>query len=157
MSGVDTAKSFFFTTTTVKNQLDRTTRRVLSKLGAHTRRRAKSSLKYKDGPSAPGKPPHVHKSAGFTKPGSKKKGKKPQPASPLRELTYFAYDPADKSVVIGPAIGGPRSGAPETVEEGGTARIDGHTVTIRPRPWVLPAFKVELKAVGNDLRDTLKG
>lgn len=156
MDGVGAAKSFFFTTVTVRNQLDRTERRLLSKVGAYTRKRAKSSLRYKDGPAPPGKPPHVHRSSGFTKPGSKKKGK-PQPASPLRELTYFAYDPADKSVVIGPAIGGPRSGAPETIEEGGTARIDGRTVTIRPRPWVLPAFQVALKEVRPDLRDTLKG
>jgi hypothetical protein len=79
-------------------------RSALSKFGAYTRRRDKSSLRYKPfGVSAPlGKPPYVHQ--GSFKRTSKKNGTvKIQAASPLRELTLFAYDPEHRSVVIGPA------------------------------------------------------
>lgn len=157
MSGVAAAKKLFFTAAVVWKQLDAGTRRALSKFGAFVRQRAKSSLKYKDGAAAPGAPPHVHRSSGFTRPGGKKKGKKPQPASPLRELTFFSFDPVNKSVVVGPALGGPKTGAPKTIEEGGAARVDGHTVTVRPRPWLGPAFRVELKKVGGDFRNILTG
>lgn len=160
MSGVAAAKKLFFTAAVVWRELDAGTRRALSKFGAYVRQRAKSSLKYKDGAAAPGSPPHVHRSQGFTRPGGKKgkarKPKKAKPTSPLRELTYFSYDPADKSVVVGPALGGPKTGAPKTVEEGGAVRVDGRTVTVRPRPWLGPAFRVELKKVGGDFRDILK-
>lgn len=147
-------KSLFFTVKAVRDQLDPAVRRALSKFGAFVRRRAKSSLKYKDGPAPPGQPPHVHRTTVFTaKKGKRpKKGKPPKPVSPLRELLFFSYDPRNKSVVIGPAIGGPKSGAPETLEEGGTASRDGKTVTIAPRPTMRPAFRIELDKVGGDFR-----
>lgn len=147
-------KAFFFSAKRVTDKVDPATRRVLSRFGAFVRRRAKSSLKYKDGPAPPGKPPHVHRSTGFTKKG--KGGKPGQPSSPLRELVYFAFEPSDKSVVIGPAIGGSRSGAPKTLEEGGTAVVDGKTVAVRPRPTMKPAFALELVKAADGYRDTVK-
>jgi hypothetical protein len=145
-------KAAFFDKAAAVGDLDANTRKKLNYFGARVRRRAKSSLKYKDGPAPPGRPPHVHRSASFKR-RKGKKGKKPQPVSPLRELTFYSYDRASKSVVIGPAIGGSRSGAPRTLEEGGTARVAGRTVTIRPRPTMEPAFRVELNAVGGDFRN----
>lgn len=145
-------KAAFFDKKGVADGLDAGTRKQLTKFGAFVRRRAKSSLKYKDGPAAPGKPPHVHRSASFKrKPG--KAGKKQQPVSPLRELLYYSFDKASKSVVIGPAIGGSRTGAPRSLEEGGSAKIDGRRVVIRPRPTMAPAFAVELQKVGGDFRN----
>ena len=145
-------KAAFFDKKGVADGLDAGTRKQLTKFGAFVRRRAKSSLKYKNGPAAPGKPPHVHRSASFKRKKGKP-GKKQQPVSPLRELVFFSYDKASKSVVIGPAIGGSRTGAPRSLEEGGSARIDGRTVVIRPRPTMAPAFAVELAKVGGDFRN----
>lgn len=145
-------KSQFFTAAGVADGVDAGTRKALSKFGAFVRRRAKSALKYKDGPARPGRPPHVHRSATFKRKGKGGK-KKPQPVSPLRELIFFSYDKATKSVIIGPAIGGSRSGAPEKLEKGGTTRVNGRTVTIRPRPTMEPAFRVELAAVGGNFRN----
>jgi hypothetical protein len=148
----------FFTSRGVRDSLDKGTRRALSKFGAFTRRTAKSSLKYKIGPAPAGQPPHVHRSAGYTVKKKSKGVTKLQPASPLRELLFFSYDPVNKSVVIGPALGGSRSGAPRTQEEGGTARTpDGRSVTIAARPFMKPAFKSNLAKVMGDFRNIVKG
>jgi hypothetical protein len=144
-------KSQFFTVKGVADGLDAGTRASLNKFGAYVRRRAKSSLKYAEGPAAPGRPPHVHRSATFRRKGSK--GGKPQPSSPLRELLFYSYDRATKSVVIGPAVGGSRSGAPRTLEESGQAKVDGRTIFVRARPTMRPAFEIELTKVGGDFRN----
>ncbi len=149
-------KTQFFTQQKVKDQLDPATRQRLTKFGAFVRRRAKSSLKYAAGEAAPGRPPHVHYSGSFVVRRKVKGITQKQQASPLRELTFFSYERTTKSVVIGPAIGGSRSGAPRTIEEGGQARIDGRTVHVRPRPWVRPAFELELAKVGGDFRNIIK-
>ena len=147
-------KSQFFTAKGVADGLDAGTRKSLTKFGAYVRRRAKSSLKYKDGPAPPGQPPHVHRSATFKRKKGKG-GKKPQPVSPLRELIFFSYDRERKSVIIGPAIGGSRSGAPRTLEESGQAKINGKTVFVRARPTMRPAFEIELAKVDGDFRNIL--
>lgn len=150
-------KGLFFTAAGVRDQVDAATRRVLSKFGAFVRRRAKSSLKYKDGAAPPGQPPHVHRTTRFTVRAGKKGAKKQQPASPLRELIYFSFEPATRSVVIGPALGGSRSGAPEKLEKGGVAKSsDGRAVVVRPRPTMRPAFEIELRRVGNDFRAVIR-
>ena len=67
----------------------------------------------------------------------------------LKKFLYFAYDPATKSVVVGPALfGGGGGTAPRTLEEGGKAiTYGGKTVTIKPRPYMRPAFQAELPTV----------
>src|SRR5262245_43139919 len=118
---VETAKKFFFTSDAVLRALDKGTRRQLSKFGAFVRTRARSSIRkapkidvatgqvtrkrkgveLKDAVSKPGNPPFSHQGT-------------------VRKLLFFAYDPTAKSVVIGPVVGGPATGAPKRLEEGGT-------------------------------------
>lgn len=150
----------FFDRKGVADSIAPAVKKALSKFGAFVRRRAKSSLKYKAGSAAPGKPAHAHRSGAFTR-TTKIKGKtKSQPASPLREMIYFGYDRATQSVVIGPAAGGPRTGAPEKIEHGGTAvvRHGGKrvAVTIRPRPTMQLAFAAERGNAAENFRDLIR-
>lgn len=67
----------------------------------------------------------------------------------LRKFLFFAWDAASQSVVIGPALfSGAQGTAPRTLEEGGRAiTFNGHTVFIKPRPFMRPAFDAELPGV----------
>lgn len=147
-------KRFFFDRSAVSNAIDRGTRSALSKFGAFVRRADRSSLKYGAGKSAPGRPPVVHRTAGFTKSRKSRRtgAASRQPSSPLRELVFFAYDPAGKSVVVGPALfGGSKVGggtAPRLIEEGGPGPVlsngrlkRGHYAA---RPHLGPAYRATL-------------
>lgn len=153
-------KKTFFDSKAVTDKVPPAIKKALSKMGAFVRQRAKSSLKYGKGASKPGRPPTVHKSNRFTR-ASKVKGKAVRrPASPLRELLFFGYDAARQSVVIGPALGGAKSGAPRTLEEGGAATIKvfGRKVraSIAPRPTMGPAFRAELDKAGGAFQNLVK-
>lgn len=173
---VNEFKGLFFDSKAVTSRLDRGNRKALSKFGAFTRRRAKSSIRTrKNAVSKPGNPPYS------------KTGK-------LKKLTFFAYDPQAQSVVIGPArIPSPQQpNVPETLEYGGTQRlrllrivegqIDGEKrdtrgrflkkgsvkyrmsksgkpvrVQYKARPWMGPAFEAEKAASLPDLwKDSVK-
>jgi hypothetical protein len=153
-------KDAFFDRAAVGDRVPPAIRQALSKFGAFVRKRAKSSLKYKDGTSAPGQPAAVHRSDRFTR-TTKSKGKtKVQHASPLRELLFFSFDQAQRSVVIGPAAGGPRSGAPENLEKGGQAVVGRgaarRSVSIRARPTMGLAFAAELPSAPDNFRDLIR-
>lgn len=95
--------------------------------------------------SEPGKPPFAHRGDS---------GK-----SPLRELIFFAHDPATRSVVIGPVAFG-KKGA-RALEFGGPAEVTlpggrKRAVYIRPRPFVRPAGDAEAKAFPDVLRSTIR-
>jgi hypothetical protein len=153
--GIDQFKGGFFDADAVLKEMDKVERKTLSRFGAFTRQRIKSSLKYQTGKSSPGKPPHVHKTRGFNR---VKKDKKTgtsakQPVSPLRELVYFAYDAATHSVVTGPVKFGGRGGvAPGLLEAGGPGTFkDAESGEIKrgvwaPRPFVKPAGDAEVQA-----------
>ena len=149
----------FFDAKAVTDPVDRAKKRLLSRVGAFTRTKARQSLKYGTGVSPPGRPPIVHRSIGFTRKKKSKGVVTQQPASPLRELLFFAYDPSADSVVIGPAIGGSHTGAPEALEWGGSTRVvrHGRTVTIRigARPTVTPALETEAPKAIATLKDSL--
>jgi hypothetical protein len=148
----------FFDRDLVKRKLDAATRRVLSKFGAFVQRRDKSSLRYETGKrkkSAAGQTPVVHRSEKFTRQSKNRKTGQVtrRPASPLKELVFFAFDQARNSVVIGPeAFRNSKLGGgvvPPLVEYGGTGpfldpetgeRKTGHWA---PRPHLVPAFEVE--------------
>lgn len=112
-------KNGFFDRDAVLKSVAAAERKAQSKAGAYVRQSAKSSLRYRQKPSAPGSPPSVHR-------GSKIKGRM---ASLLKELIYFARDESTRSVVIGPEVikqrfafghRQPSSGTvPGTLEEGG--------------------------------------
>lgn len=99
-------KEFFFDGDLVKSSVDRATARVLGKFGAFVRRTAKGMIRGGKKPSKPGSPPKSHTGL-------------------LKKFLYFAWDPASKSVVVGPArLDGDGLGtAPETLERGGTAMV----------------------------------
>lgn len=146
--------NFFAEPQRLKFGIDRAAYAALSRFGSFVRQRDRSSLRYRKKPSVAGGPPSVHRSEGFTR---KKKNRKTgqttrQATSPLRELTFFAYDPSERSVVIGPAIfrsskvGGGK--APKVIEEGGIGPVfsDGKRTVGRytARPHTGPAFRAEL-------------
>lgn len=160
------AKAAFFDRKAVSDAIDRGARRGLSRFGAFVRTRDRSSMKYKKGKSSPGAPPFVHRGGGFTRSKTNKKTGvvTKQASSPLRDLTLFAYDATNKSVVIGAAvferskIGGGL--IPKVVEEGGTSTfISGgirKTGLYAPRPHLGPAYKAELPKAAAMLKGMIR-
>lgn len=129
-------KANFFDTKAVTDKLDPALRKALSKFGAFVRTRSKSSIKRHKGTSRQGQPPYAHE-------GSIKK-------------ILFSFDAKNNSVVIGPVLAKSQSGAPENLEYGGVAKVDGVTKTIGPRPFMNPAFDTELKNVNDDFKNLIK-
>ena len=128
MVGVVT-KAMYFDQKAVQRATDRATRKVLSKFGAYVRTAARSSIRKRKAVSEPGQPPSSH-------------------VGLLRKLIYFGYDPAKRSVVVGPTPLRGTAEAPPLLEYGGRARRKGRrgrtrTVTYRPRPFMGPAFEKE--------------
>ena len=122
-------KQFFFDRQAVLGAVDRSTRAVLSKFGAFVRTAAKHSIRKRKAVSQPGSPPSSH-------------------VGTLRRLIFFGYDPARKSVVIGPTPFRSEVEAPPLLEYGGTARRKnrkGRNVTAiyKARPFMGPAFEQE--------------
>ena len=146
-------KSQFFDRA-VTDSIDRGAKKALSRFGAFVWKRDKSSLRYRKKSSTPGKPPSVHRSTGFTRVRKNRKTgtETKQPASPLRELTLFAFDPLQRSVVIGAALfAKAKAGAgkaPKVIEEGGAAPfVSGGKIKAghyAARPHLGPAFRAEL-------------
>ncbi len=150
----------FFDRDIVVRSMDRQTKFVLSKIGAFVRQRAKSSLrKARQKTLAEMTIDELlvyrirateAKRQGRPKPkrplASSKPGEPPRSVlGYLKKFLFFAYDAANKSVVIGPAqFAGAGGTAPRALEEGGkVVMINGHSVTIKPRPYMRPAFDAE--------------
>lgn len=150
---LNTATKFFFDRPAVTTAVDQGAKRSLSKFGAFVRQRAKTSIR---------KAPMADAETGDVVRGRRKKGARVRPAvsrpgSPpyshegsLRRLILFAYDPAARSVVVGP-VPFKNVEAPRLLEYGGTVTRrgkDGQTRTLhyRPRPFMNPAFQAELSS-----------
>lgn len=111
---IDQAKNFFFDRQRVLAATDRATQSRLSRAGAFIRRTAKGLIRKGKKPSKPGRPPKSH-------------------VGTLKDFLYFAFDPFQRSVVIGPAKtnqvffdgdGRPVTGTvPEVLEYGGSISI----------------------------------
>ena len=120
----------FFDTRKVRKAVDAGTRRVLSKFGAFVRRTARSSIRKRKKASPPGSPPSSHTGL-------------------LKRFIWFGYEPARRSVVIGPArlSAKGRGEAPHLLEYGGTGVVERkgkrRRARIRPRPFMGPAFEKE--------------
>jgi len=120
----------FFDSKKVRRAVDASARRVLSKFGAFVRRTARSSIRKRKNPSAPGDPPSSHTGL-------------------LKRFIWFGYEPAKRSVVIGPArlTQKGRGEAPSLLEYGGTTRLERRgkrkRAKVRPRPFMGPAFEKE--------------
>lgn len=148
----------FFDRAHILRALDRATLKVHKEIGRRIRKRAQKSLGYAEGASAPGQPPHAHRTTirqvkvaryGTTTKASTKK----QAVSPLREFVFFVADPIRRSVIVGPAQLNEKIGrALEPLEYGGPAIISSgrgrrrklERVTIRARPFMRPAAAQEL-------------
>jgi hypothetical protein len=159
---VGRAKGLFFDRAFVIGRIDAATRQALSRGGAIVMRSARKSIsdgtvlargRVREGEtrrvverrtSRPGQPP-------FSQTGL------------LRDHILFAFDPASRSVVVGPARLGRGTGAPETLEFGGTTiverRRDGRrersTVRIAARPYMAPALAREASRLPEQLRNSV--
>lgn len=92
----------FFDTARVKNAMDATTRKRLSKAGSFVRQAARSRIRRRKQIAAPGQSPSSHE-------GGLKKG------------ILFAYDARNQSVVVGPVRHNAEGGRiPALLEFGGT-------------------------------------
>lgn len=132
---VEVSKSMFFDRGHIEAMLGKGEAKALSKMGAYVRTTAKGSLKYatkKNASSLPGQPPRVHRGQMFTSKNKKTGVTAARSASPLKELIYFTFDSASKSVVIGPAKFKPtvRTPVPAVLEHGGTAVISIEKFTV---------------------------
>jgi hypothetical protein len=131
MIGFEMTK-YFFSAKAVKKAVDRTTRRVFAKFGAFVRQTAKQSIRKRNKPSQPGSPPSSHTGL-------------------LNKFIWFGYDPAKRSVVIGPAqlSQNNRGEAPSLLEYGGMGMVKRKgkrtKARIRARPFMGPAFAKEQK------------
>jgi len=120
----------FFDKKAVRDKVDAGTRRVLSKFGAFVRRTARSSIRKRKKTSQPGSPPSSHTGL-------------------LKKFIFFGYEPAKRSVVIGPVrlTQKGRGEAPSLLEYGGTTKVEHRgkrkRAKVRPRPFMGPAFEKE--------------
>jgi len=133
----------FFDTRKVRRAVDVGTRRVLSKFGAFVRRTARSSIRKRKKPSSPGSPPSSHTGL-------------------LKRFIWFGYEPARRSVVIGPArlTQKGRGEAPSLLEYGGSAKLERRgkrkRAKVRARPFMGPAFEKEQPKLPAIWRDSVR-
>lgn len=173
METVARLKSMFLDTRAVTDSVDRATRKVLSKFGAFVRTRAKSSIRSRKAASSPGSPPSSH--TGILK--------RFIYFAYDANVQSVIIGPAATNQVFFQGDGQPVTGTvPEILERGGSIRIlerqrpDGtwtradlrsrrrlggvpirlRTVTIRPRPYMGPAFEKEKDGLPNLWADAVK-
>jgi hypothetical protein len=126
--GFNELKAAFFDTDAVMRAVKAAERKVLSKMGAFIRTRARSSIRKRKATSAPGQPPSSHEGS-------------------LKRLIFFAYDAQRNSVVIGP-VQFKQGTAPKLLEFGGetTRRYKSgamRRMKYHARPFMAPAGKAE--------------
>lgn len=74
----------------------------------------------------------------------------------IKKFLFFAFDPALDNAVIGPVLIGKPTGAPENLEHGGRAEINGRTVTIAPRPAGQLALKANAPQLHRLWKDSMR-
>lgn len=121
----------FFDSPKVKNAMDKTTHKALSKFGAYVMTVARNSMKKAAAsapPSEPGSPPRAREGH-------------------LRRFLFFSYDRRTQNVIIGPELlsGQPTDPTiPELHEFGGAMRPRRRRGTLRKypaRPYMQSAFE----------------
>lgn len=133
----------FFDTRAVARKVDTATRRVLSRFGAFVRRTARSSIRKRKKASPPGKPPSSHTGL-------------------LKKFIFFGYEPAKRSVVIGPVrlSQNGRGEAPSLLEYGGAMKMERRgkrkRAKVRPRPFMGPAMDKEEPKLPAMWRDSVR-
>lgn len=144
---INQAKGLFFDRKAVMDKTTAAERRVLSKFGAFVRTSARSSMRRRKKPSAPGQPPSAH-------------------VGLIKQFLFFVYDPDRKSVIIGPALlNKPSRNAVEVLEKGGTTTVlrrdpngqrRNRTIKVAARPYMQPAFDKNLPKVPSMWRDQIR-
>jgi hypothetical protein len=159
---IEAAKGNFLDRKAVQDAVGRAAAANLAKQGAAVRRLAQRSIAYAPGPSAPGEPPHGHRTGKRFRRSRSTGRVRAQSVSPLREFLYFAFDPASGSVVVGPArLNGPLGNAPEALEYGGPSDVyagPGRTrkVRVRARPFMHPAERQARDELPSIWRDSIR-
>lgn len=105
---LDMFKKGFFDRDAVITAVGTAKRGPLSKAGAMIRSVSRNSIKERKGHAEKGKPPHSHG------------------MNLLKRFILFAWDSAEKSVVVGAAKHPWGTGAPEVLEHGGDAKNTAH-------------------------------
>jgi hypothetical protein len=132
-------KRYFFDRRIVTAAVGKASAKNLSRGGSFIRTAARSSLRRRKKPSAPGSPPSVHSQ---------------DRVATLKNI-WFVFDPGSRSVVVGPLklngsklIGSDRPSVPSLHEFGGVAvvgrRQQRRRVRYPARPFMGPAMQREL-------------
>lgn len=158
---IDEAKSFFFSDAVLQG-VEKSQRQVLSKYGGLVRKIARRSLR-KPRRVALGEMSEENRNAFRTRQQIAKREGKPAPTRPfapsrpgepprvitglLKKFTYYVFDPATQSVLIGPVKLNQKSdGVPEALEYGGrSTNAKGEPIRIDARPWMTPANAIAMK------------
>lgn len=133
-------REMFFDREAVMRHVPDATRRVLSRFGAYVRSGARSSVRRRKAAAPPGSPPSSHTGL-------------------LKKFIFFGYDPAARSVVIGPERLGRRGAGtvPSLLEHGGGTTLEGgQPAHYRPRPFMGPAFEREQPKLPAMWRDSIR-
>lgn len=116
-------KRLFFDRPAIMRAVDRAAHRALNRAGGKLRLMAQRSMRYVSQPKKEGKRRKT------SAPGRPPRAVRPHPW--IRKHLYYAWDPQKKSVLVGPALFGRRTGAPARLEKGGRVRIKNTRRKIR--------------------------
>lgn len=159
---VDDASRFFFNSEEVLSAVNYSNRQVLRKYGGLVRKIARRSLR-KARQKPVGQLTEEERTKLRIRQEIAKRTGKPQPARPLlpskpgepprvitgllKKFTYFVFDPATQSVLVGPVKLNQKSdGVPEALEYGGrSTNAKGEQIQIDARPWMTPANAIAMK------------
>ena len=120
-------KKWFFDRDRVTKLMDRENRQALQEAGRRIRRVAQTSMRYvtsrreQERKIAAGLRKRAAGDPSVSRPGEPPRAIKPHPW--IRKNLFYAFEPVAQSVVIGPVGFARGSGAPETLEFGGRARV----------------------------------
>ncbi len=176
---LDQAKGMFFDRKAVTSRLSRAKRKVFNRTGGLTRKIARNSMKpvskrilkqisnlrqeaailvhRRQSPSVQARRRQIIlEIRALQKQAASKPGKPPKTiVGTIKKQLLYGYDPATESVVIGPILFAPTSGAPETLEFGGSVQIGPRHVSIAKRPYMGPAREKVQPQVAGFFRDSL--
>jgi len=169
--------SLFFDRAKVRNAVDRATRRALSKAGADIRRTAKTSIKSALKPKRPPAGLRGDKlKKWFASDRARRSSKPGQPPRShtglLKRRIFFAFEPSNVSVVIGPEKLRSVKGrdVPHSLEFGGNVVVEERrlrrnqkpivvkrSVMIAPRPYMGPALALEIPKLPKRWNNSVRG
>ena len=166
-------KRWFFDRDRVTRFMDKKNRQALQEAGRRIRRVAQTSMRYvtsrreQERKIASGLRKRTARDPSVSRPGEPPRAIKPHPW--IRKNLFYAFEPVAQSVVIGPVGFSRGSGAPETLEFGGRARVrnkqrrrrkmgDGGEIDIRGGRVIYTKLKTDAQVErANRLNEELYG